>query len=302
MKEKLIKIYLPSITCFLALTLVYALSYRLIIKLPSIEAGLFYCMCVIGLGTLISWLLLRRRKDKLQFGKHTNTWHVIYGVIHVILFAFPFLFLQGYLLRQSHRFTALQHINEIKQSEQSEFYSITNPYIHKHASTRYSAVETNLIFLEDQVLRNYMVVPVFEHAADTATGRPVAWLGIVKTHDWGTKLATSAATILKRHYAQEATDAIQQVDPASYHYYQNLNLFRIDEGFRKALLKQPSYRQGDILLLPHETPFDPPNYRHLVGIAVATLGGWLILLLLIYFARPIPPPDGTANALPAQIR
>ena len=300
MKVKLINIYLPSVACFLALTAVYALSCRLIMKLPSIELALFYFMCVIGLGFLISWLLLRTRKNKLQFGKRTNIWQGVYIVIHVILFTLPFLFLQVYLLQQTHRFTALQHINEIKQTEQSEFYSFTHLYVHKDASTLYSAVEANDIFLDGQVLRNYMVVPLFEHAADTTIGRPAAWLGIINTYDWGTKLAESAATVLKQHYAQQATDVLQQANPASYHYYQNLNLFRIGEGFEKALLKQPAYRSGDILLLPHKTPFNPPNHKGLLGLATATIGGWLILLLLIYFARPTPPEE-EANTPPDSV-
>lgn len=285
MKTKLIQIYLPSIGAFLVLMVFYSLSYRWLMKISDFITGLLYMVIVLGLGILITWLLTRRIK-MLHFGKHTDTWRSVYCLTHGILFTVPFIFLQGFLLATSYHFEALKSINEIEPASPSEFYTIDGGYIHKEAYTQAYMVEPLYILPDEAVIETAIVAPVFAQAADTG-GRPLAWLGLSQSQAWARGLDSTSSRLLTDHHFNEMNALMQDITLSTYQLYGNANLFHVPGAFKEALAQQPSYRAGDILLRPANYQMAHNQHARLAVFVAATLGGWLILLWLIYIARPI---------------
>lgn len=287
--SKLKLIFMPFLVIGIGFISVYSfLNWLLFIKLNifSMNQEVRNAWLPFILTCLVIYLWIAPRVKLLKLKSLKPDYISLYLLAAGAVIIVPTIIAQEYLTTATGKLTELESIRSINMVEQTKFYTVKNYFVSKRNFGTYISAEARGRYNEKLHLTLYLSLPIYLSSIKTAE-KPSAWLGMKYSQEINNRLSEGEKENKLSAFIDKSQKDFDSKDVQQFVYLDRIGNSDDWNGYQEALKKSPKFDvSNNIVLIPHNQPFEARNGNKLMWLIVSFIFGslaWLLMLCIPKF-------------------
>lgn len=291
MKDKLRLLVLPFLFIGLSVIGLYTLlNWLLFIQFdlfPLKESIRNYGLPIaFSLMAVWIWLAPRIKLLKAEQLPGNRDPYFYYGLIATAVIALSTILAQEYITIASGKLTQLPSIHSIQKGEKTKFYMIQKYFVSKYDVGVHWSAEVTGSHDQNLWLYLFLTLPIYESEADSAQKISPAWLGIKYSKQISNELSEEEKKIKLREFTEKTQEEFDAKDFQQFVYLDRIGYSDDLIGYQAAMKTSAKFHpEHSIVLIPINAPFEARNGYKFAWIFVSFGIGAFIWFMILCFSK-----------------
>lgn len=297
LQEKLRVFVWPYLIVAISYLLIYTACHWLFFirfELFEVDQDVLEYWAPMGLAWIPILIFFRERLLKLQLRNPENKVFLIQLFLWLAMSA-PTVLAQSYMTAATGRLTSLKVISDITKVPPAKYYHLTQSYIDKVNAGVVNDAEVAGRMNADFKMYLYVVLPVYDQPADTASHRTVAWYALKYSKTISNKLSPEEKQQEFRQFAGESQRQFDRLDVHHFSYLEKVPNGQDKEAWLAAIDENKAFAgSGKILLQPRFGDF-AQHTPSIIWTVLTFLLGLVAWVAIVVYTKIKPDESAYGN-------